>query len=174
MTRMKPSRNLRTLGLLLLGLLTAFAMTGCKGKESPPTPTPAPVTEKPAVPSDEITMDTVASVLGKAEAENSGVFELNKTDQELQVTYHFYRLHQRRMEEFLGPDLAPKIQALYKKFPSIDRVFFKVNAFIRTDGIQWKPYCTFVTTRKLIQETNWTDQLANDLFKVVQDLKYIE
>jgi uncharacterized protein YcfL len=174
MTDMKPSGNLKTLGLLLLGLLAAFAMTGCKGKESSQASIQAPAIEKPAVPSDEITMDSVAAILGRAGADQSGIFAFNKSGEELQVTYHFYRLHQRRMEPFIGPDLAPKIQALYKKFPSIDRVFFRVDAFIRTDDIQWKPYCTFVTTRKLMQETNWTNLLAKDFFEVVLELKYAE
>jgi hypothetical protein len=171
MISMKTSARRVFFGALFLGLIAALMITGCKGKGN----APAQAIEKPASSPEEITMDMAAAVLGKAEAENSGIFELGKRDEELRITYHFYRLHNRRgMEEFMGPDLAPKIQALYKKFPFIDRMFFEVDAFTRADGLQWKPYCTFVTTRKMIQETNWTDLLAKDFFKVVLDLKYAE
>ena len=70
--------------------------------------------------------------------------------------------------------MAPKIQALYRKFKSIDRVVFKVDVFERRDVIEWRNYCSFATTRRLIDETNWTSLLLKDFFKVVLELKYAE
>ena len=121
-----------------------------------------------------MTVDALASVLGKGEAENSGIVDVAKGENEAIISYHFYEARKKGMEERLGPDMAPKIQALYKKFKTIDRVVFKVDVFERRDVIEWRPYCSFATTRTLIDETNWTSFLLKDFFKVVLELKFAE
>jgi hypothetical protein len=170
---MRHHRFPRFLSFFILAVLAAFSLTACQRSEK--TAAPAPVSEKAAAPpAEELTLETLSSVLGKAEAENSGLFELTRGENEWIVTYHFYEARTKGMEERFGPDLAPKIQALYKKFKTIDRVMFKVDVFARRDAVEWRPYCSFVTTRKLIDETNWTNLLLKDFFKVVLELKYID
>lgn len=163
-------------GIVLVSVLAALALTACRGREKTEAPAvPAPAAEKAVVsPSEELNTEALSAVLGKAEAENSGVFDVATRENELVVTYHFYEARRKGMEDRIGPDMAPKIQALYKKFSTIDRVVFKVDLFERRDVIEWRPYCSFATTRKLIDETNWTSLLLKDFFKVVLELKYAE
>jgi hypothetical protein len=170
---MKNHRAFHLYAFLGLAVLAVLSLAACQRGEK--TAAPAPAAEKAAAPpAGELTLETLSSVLGKAEAENSGIFDLTKSENELTVTYHFYEARTRGMEERFGPDLAPKIQALYKKFKTIDRVAFKVDVFARRDAIEWRPYCSFVTTRKLMDETNWTNLLLKDFFKVVLELKFVD
>jgi hypothetical protein len=57
---------------------------------------------------------------------------------------------------------------------ALEYLHFQIDAFERRGEIEWKPYCTFVTTRKLIQETNWTNLPAKGFFQVVLELKYAD
>jgi len=164
------------LGIVLVAVLAALTLTACQGREKTGAPAvPAPAAEKTVnTSSEELNTEALSAVLGKAEAENSGVFDVAKGENELVVTYHFYEARKRGLEDRLGPDMAPKIQALYRKFKTIDRVVFKVDLFERRDVIEWRPYCSFATTRKLIDETDWTSLLLKEFFKVVLELKYAE
>jgi hypothetical protein len=156
----------------VLAVAAALSLSACRGQKSE-APAAAAI-ETPAAPSEDLSVESLSAILGKAEAENSGVFESAKRNDELVVTYHFYEARKKGMDDRIGPDLAPKIQLLYRKFKSIDRVVFKVDVFERRDVIEWRPYCSFVTTRKIIDETNWTSLLLKDFFKVVLEMKYAE
>ena len=170
---MKKHRWVSVLALLGLVVLAALTLAACKGGEK--AAAPAPALEKTAAPAvEEPTLEALYGILGKGEAENSGIVDLAKGENELIVTYHFYEARKKGLEDRIGPDMAPKIQALYRKYQSIDRVVFKVDVFERRDVIEWRNYCSFATTRRLIDETNWTSLLLKDFFKVVLELKYAE
>ena len=162
--------NLRILGFLALIIWATFFMSACKGKEK----AEAPATEKTGLQAEDISLDTISAVLGKPEAEKSGIFDLGKSENELQIVYHFYTPEPKDIDDDIGADLASKIQELYKKFKTVDRVAFAIHVFHAGLSVEWKPYCTFVMTRKVINETNWTDLLATEFFKVVLELKYAE
>jgi len=93
---------------------------------------------------------------------------------ELIVTYHFYEARKKGLDERMGQDLAPKIQALYRKFPGLHRITFKIEVYEQRDVVLWRPYCSFVTTRKIIDDTDWTSLLLKDFFGIVQELAYAE
>ena len=170
---MKKHRSMSVSALLGLAVLAALTLAACQGGEK--AAAPAPAAEIVAAPAgEEPTLEALYGILGKGEAENSGIVDLAKGENELVVTYHFYEARKKGLEERIGPDMAPKIQALYRKFKSIDRVVFKVDVFERRDVIEWRNYCSFATTRRLIAETNWTSLLLKDFFKVVLELKYAE
>jgi len=170
---MKNHRYVSALALFGLAALAVLALAACQGGEKIAAPAP-PVEKTVTPPAEELSLEALYGILGKAEAENSGIFDLSKGENEMIVTYHFYEARKKGMEDRIGPDMAPKIQALYRKFKSIDRVVFKVDVFERRDVIEWRPYCSFATTRRLIDETNWTSLLLKDFFKVVLELKYAE
>jgi hypothetical protein len=168
---MRLHRSPRLILFLGLAVLAALSLAACRGQEK--AAVPAPAVEKAAVsPAEELAVEALSSVLGKGEAENSGITDAIKGENELTIIYHFYEARKQGLEDRIGPDMAPKIQALYRKFKTIDRVVFKVDIFERRDVIEWRPYCSFATTRKLIDETNWTNFLLKDFFKVVLELKY--
>jgi hypothetical protein len=168
MHQFESRNNLRILGFLALIIWATFFMSACKGKEK----AEAPATEKTALQAEDISLDTISAVLGKPEGDKSGIFDLDKSENELQVNYHFYTPEAKDIDDDIGLDLAPKIQELYKKFKTIDRVAFVIHVFHAGLSAEWEPYCSFAMTRKVINETNWTDLLATEFFKVVLELKY--
>jgi hypothetical protein len=131
--------------------------------------------EENAAPAAEVVdLASVTPVLGKAEGEKSGLFDLEKAGVELQVSYHFYTTETSDINDDIGAEIAPKIRELYKKFKTIDRIVFSVQVPRPASLDQWKSYCSFATTRKIIEETDWTNLLATDFFRVVLDLKITE
>jgi hypothetical protein len=155
---------------LLMMVSIAFVLAACKSNEPAGTAT----AEKAGTPGETINLATVSDILGKGHDEYSGVFDLAKGDTEYWIVYHFYTPEAKDIDDDIGVDLAPKIQSLYKKFKTIDRIQFTIHAFHAGSSLEWKPYCSFILTRKIINETNWTNLLATEFFKVVQDLHYAE
>jgi hypothetical protein len=139
-------------GALALVVLATISIPACKG-------------EAPAK-SEEISIDTLAAVLGKAEGANSGISELSKTPDGLVINYHLYLPEQKDFDALIGTDLAPKIQNLYKIFKSIDKVTFTVETGVVANPPSLEPYCSFDMTRRIYEQTNWTNLLARDLFKI--------
>ncbi len=144
------------LSFLVLAFLIAILMPACKEKEGT-----SPQAER-------ITLETFAAVLGQAEAQTSGITELQKTDQGLVVTYHLYLSQPQDFDALIGSDLAPKVEQLYKTFTSIDKVKFAVETPDLAETGRWQPYCSFQMTRKIYNQLNWSNLLAHDLFKVCE------
>jgi hypothetical protein len=137
-----------------LVILTAISISACKGK------TGAPAAVEP------LSLDAVTEVMGKASAQVSGVHELTKTADGYEINYHLYLPTAQDFDREIGADLAPKIERLYKTFPSLDLVTFSVETPDVANTSEWRPYCAFDMTRKVYQQLNWTNLLARDLFKV--------
>lgn len=111
------------------------------------------------------------SILGRAEAQKSGAFDVQKGTDEILVVYHFYVIDPNTMDRGFGRSMAHRIRELYRELKDIDRVAFDV--YIPTEGDEpWRPYVHFAVTRKIIEETDWTKLLDVDFFQVVLDLKY--
>lgn len=153
---MKKKSTSLLLSFLVLAFLITILMPSCKKKEETPTQ------------AKQITLQTFAEVLGKAQAETSGIADLQKTDQGLVVTYHLYLPQPQDFDALIGDDLAPKVEQLYKTFPSIDKVKFAVETPDPAETGRWLPYCAFNMTRKIYNQLNWTNLLARDLFKVCE------
>jgi hypothetical protein len=151
---MKKKRISLSVSVLFLAFLTAVCLPACKEKEGTPAPAKG------------ITLETFAAVLGNAEAQNSGITELEKTDQGLVVNYHLYLAVPQDFDQLIGKELAPKIEKLYKTFEGIDNVTFDVATPDPAGTGEWRPYCSFDMTRKIYSQLNWTNLLAADLFKV--------
>jgi hypothetical protein len=171
MSLLKEKALFRLAFAAVLGGAIVLGLGACNANE----PAGTPEAQKPAAAAPEL-VDTasVAEVLGKADAENSGVFDVVRGDTEYWIVYHFYTPEAKDIDDDIGIDIAPKIQALYQKFKSLDRVHFVVDVFHAGLSVDWAPYCSFVTTRKIIDETDWTNFLAADFFKAVLELNHVE
>lgn len=145
-----------SLSFLFLAFLIVIFMPACKGKEATPTK------------AERITLQTFAAVLGKAEAQTSGIADLEKTDQGLVVSYHLYLPQLEDFDEIIGKEFAPKVELLYKTFTNIDKVKFDVETPDEARTGKWEPYCSFRMTRKIYNQLNWSNLLAKDLFKVCE------
>jgi hypothetical protein len=158
-------KGFELLGLLFLCFLVLLAVQACQKVEK---------TEAAA----EKTAETAAapapdfySILGKAEAQKSGAFDVQKGTEETLVVYHYYVTDLNAFDKEFGRFMAHRIRKLYRELKDIDRIAFDV--YIPTEGDEpWRPYVHFAVTRKIIEETDWTKLLDVDFFQVVQDLKY--
>jgi hypothetical protein len=153
--------------LMLAGALTIF-LPACKGQPQ----AEAPAAEKASAQPEVIDIQTLSTILGKAEADHSGIFDLTKGDNELWIVYHFYTPEMSDIDDDIGVEMAPKIEELYKKFKDIDRTVFVVQVSHPDSPLEWEPYCSFVMTRKVAKETDWGNLLAAELFKICQDIQY--
>ena len=165
MIKPDAKNSLKFFGFLMLAFSLMIFMPACKGQQR----TEAPAAEKAP---EEISVQSLATVLGKAEAEHSGIFDLTKGNDELWIIYHFYTPEMSDIDDDIGVEMAPKIQELYKKFKDIDRTVFVVQVSHPDSPLEWQPYCSFVMTRKVVRETDWGNLLAAELFKICQDIQY--
>jgi hypothetical protein len=169
MRKLVPRVFLKVLLILVVGGAAVGMLAGCKTNESG-----APASGKTSVQAEPISQAAISEVLGKASAENSGIFDLIKGDTEYWIDYHFYTPEAKDIDDDIGMDIAPKIQALYKKFKTLDRVHFVIIVYHAGLSVEWTPYCSFVTTRKMINETDWANFLAPNFFRIVQELAYAD
>jgi hypothetical protein len=167
-----PTRRPSIVSYLVgLALLAGIAGTACRERQKPAGP--APATAAPAIPPaiEDPTLETLYGILGQAEAANAGVSGLQGGAPEWVVTYRFPAAREKGLEERLGAEMAPKIQALYDRYRDLDRVVFKVEVFEKRDPDAWKPYCSFVTTRRSIDDIDWINLPLTDFIKRVSELK---
>jgi hypothetical protein len=152
--KMKEKRVSFLWSFLFLAFLTAIIIPACKEKESTPAE------------AEEITLQTFAEILGKAEKQTSGIAELERTSEGFVVNYHLYLPEPQDFDDLIGKELAPRIKELYRTFTTIDEVTFAVETPDIVRPGEWRPYCSFYMTRKIYNQLNWTNLLASDLFKV--------
>jgi len=167
MSQLNFPRVFRVFGLLFLAAVLTFSLSACKQKAKPDE-----AVQEVGIEPERVTVDSIAAVMGKPEADKSGIFDLGKGENEVQIIYHFYTTEPKDIDDDIGREMGPKIRDLYKKFKKIDRVEFLISILDPDKHVDWVPYCTFVLTRKVINETDWTKLLDDDFFKVVQELKY--
>jgi hypothetical protein len=163
------SGALRLLGWFVIAIMAVTFFAACK---SPEKTAETAAKKEDAVAAESISLSALADPLGKAEAEKSGVFDATMSDNQLQVTYHFYTPERKDIDDDIGIEMAPKIRAMYKAFKTIDRVAFRILVMRWHVDTMWTPYCSFVVTRKIVQETDWTKLLDTEFFKAVLELTY--
>jgi hypothetical protein len=153
----KRKGSLYILGLLALAGLAAVMAPACKAK--------APAS------AENITLEAVVAVMGRASGSSSGVSELTKSGDSYTINYHLMLPSQNDFDTLIGSDLAPKIEQLYKTFKTLDNVTFTVETGDISNPANVQPYCSFDMTRRIYNQLNWTNLLARDLFKVCK-VKY--
>ena len=149
---------LKISGYLAIAALVAAGAYFCKGKESSDL--------------SGITMDSLADVMGKAGGSGSGLVDMAREGDEIRLTYLLYVPDRSMLDQLIGADLAPKIRGLYGKFKGIDRVVLSVETAMSGSVPPGVPYCSFVMTRKIYNETNWSGMLDRELFKICREVTY--
>ncbi len=148
----------RLLGWAALAVLATALTVACQGKKSGSSPSAAGV--------DEVTVDTVKPILGTANEYASGVLDVTEGNGEVIIAYRYYDADLRNYEADFAMEMASKLQALYKRFKTLDRIHFQVTANTATAPELWQPFAEFVVDRKTIEEIHWTGFLA----KYLEDL----
>jgi len=166
---MKPSKKVFVILFTGAALSGFLSLTSCK-KEGP---APAAEAAKPVASAPVLSADPIYAVLGKADADVSGAADIQIGEEGITVNYHYYLAKEQEFDKTIGPHIAPKIRDLYAKVKEVDNAVFEVS--ISDLGAEaWKPRIRFAVDRKLIQETDWTNLLDIDFFKVVKDLKVFD
>jgi hypothetical protein len=153
---------------LMFLFLVLFSM--CKSSEK----TEAEEVEKEEKAATEIlSVEKLIPIFGDTTGTHSGIFDLSQSQEELLISYNFYISEISEFDEEIGTDMAPKIQKFYEEFKTPDRVAFRV--YVPGSGEEpWRQYVFFVVTRKLVEQTEWTNLLAIEFLRTVEELKYYE
>lgn len=120
-----------------------------------------------------ITKEMLKPIFGEGEGSISGMIDVEQTLDELQISYYLAVEDLSTFDEEIEKDLAPKLPALYEKFPEIDRTAFTVNV-PQMGEPPYRPYVSFAVTRKLVEETEWSNLLELEFFEVVLDVEYYD
>ena len=152
--------GLRGLGLAVLAGLALWGSVACRS-------------EKPAPPKTEdmLSLAALTPAFGEAKDTASGLADFTQSDREVILSYHLYLADRSNADAEIARDLAPKIRRLYGHFKSVDRASFEVSLPDEASPSGWKPYVSFVLTRKIVKETGWSDLLDTDLLAVAIDVK---
>jgi hypothetical protein len=151
-------RRTRFLGLILLSFTMITFLGACKGKTVEEA--------KPIAAEKVVSLDTLKPIFGEAKEDMPGVQDVAKGEGEVIIAYRYYDADAQNIDNDMVAELAPKIQALYKNFKTLDRVAFQVTVNGAAPG-EWKPYSRFVLTRKIVDEIQWSGILAEDFLKSV-------
>jgi len=116
---------------------------------------------------DSITLNEVKAVLGTANDFASGVLDVTQGNEELIIAYRYYDADLQNFETDFATEIAPRVQALYKRFKSLDRVRFQVTANTASARELWQPFTEFALDRKTVEEIRWTGFLAKYILDLV-------
>lgn len=157
------SHPAKLIGIAVLALMIVGSLAGCKGKKSDEL--------KPIAEQEEFTLDALKPVLGEAREDTSGILDVSGDANELIISYRYYDDDQKNYDDDMVRELGPKIEALYAKFKTLDRVAFQLTTNNPLVPGEWKPYVKFALNRKMVDELEWSGILTADFFKSVIELK---
>ncbi len=153
----------KLIGIAILALVIIGLTSGCKGKKGEEV---TPVEEQ-----EIFTLDALKPVLGEAREDVSGILDVTGDANELVISYRYYDADLVNFDDDMVKELGPKIEALYLKFKTLDRVVFQVTANNPEAPGEWKPYANFAVNRKIVSELEWSGILTADFFQNVLDFK---
>ena len=156
---MRTERFMMAAAVVALAVLAAVGAPACRGRKSPAVPG-GPL-------SGEITLDGVKAVLGTANDYASGVLDVSRGSDELIIAYRYYDVDQQNYETDFASELAPRVQALFKRFPTLERVRFQVTANNPVTAGLWESFAEFELDRKTVEEIHWTGFLARYILDLV-------
>jgi len=141
---------------ILLSLTMIAFLGACKGKTVEEV--------KPLVLAEIVSLETLKPILGEAKEDVPGVLDVTQNGGEVVINYRYFDADLQNIDNDMVTELAPKIQALYKNFKTLDRVVFRISINGVTPS-EWKPYSGFALTRKIVGEIQWSGILAEDFVR---------
>jgi len=162
---------------LFLGCLLVLFLGGCKAKQKAEAEkVKAEKTNSEAIKFENeiLTLATLRPIFGEAKDDRPGIYDAISSDNEIIIAYRFYTTEIKDIDDDIALDLVPKIENFYKTFKTPDRLYFGIYVARPTSLGRWNPYCSFLVTRKIMRQADWTTLILKDFFKIVQELKYAE
>jgi hypothetical protein len=149
-------------GYIFLGLVAVCFLAVCKSQKSEEL--------KPVAEQEVYTLDTLQPVFGVAAEDHSGILDVTGDANTLIISYRYYDDDMKNYDDDMVKELAPKIDAMYKKFKGLDHVVFNLTTNDPLSPGTWKEYMSFGLRRKVVEEVGWSGILTDDFFKRVIDL----
>lgn len=122
---------------------------------------------RPSQAAEMITLEGVKAVLGTANDYASGAIDLSKGNEGITIAYRYYDADTENYETDFASEIAPKIQALYKKYSSLDTIHFRVTTNSASPPPLWKPFVNFTVDRKTVDGIRWTGFLTRYLLELI-------
>jgi hypothetical protein len=117
---------------------------------------------------DELTLPEMRTMLGMPRDDSSGISDFSQGDNgEIIIAYQYYDVDQDNYETDFASEIAPRIQAMYKKFKNLDRVRFEIFTNNPDATPLWKPFSQFTMDRKTLEKLHWTWFVARDILDQV-------
>jgi len=117
---------------------------------------------------DELTLPEMRTVLGTPRDDSSGISDFSQGDDGgIIIAYHYYDVDRDNYETDFASEIAPKLQALYKKYKNLDRVTFEIVTNNPDAPPLWKPFSEFTMDRKTLEKLHWTWFVARDVLDQV-------
>jgi len=117
---------------------------------------------------EELTLPELRSVLGTPRDDGSGVSDYSLGGQgEVIIAYRYYDIDLDNFETDFAAEIAPKLQTLYRRFKSLDRVRFEIVANEPSAAPPWKPFSAFTMDRATIEKLRWTWFVSRDVLDQV-------
>ena len=117
---------------------------------------------------DELTLPDLRAILGTPKDDSSGVSDFSRIESgDIIVAYHYYDVDQDNYETDFASEIAPRIQAMYKKFKNLDRVRFEIVTNNPAAPPLWKPFSQFSMDRQTLEKLHWTWFVARDILDQV-------
>jgi len=148
------------IALAALVVLVMVGAAACKSERSA-----APKVKR------ELSLSLLKPVFGEARDARSGLADFSESDEGIILSYHLYLPDRTDADREIARELAPMVRRLYGRFDSVDRASFEVSLPDMSSPDGWKPYVSFVLTRKIVKESGWSELLDTDLLKVAVDVK---
>jgi hypothetical protein len=160
-------KNFSLVWILVVAFFLIANLGACKSEQK--------MEEKAEEKAEEIIInkEMLTPIFGEGGGSASGILDAEQTLDELQISYYLFTEDISTFDDDIERELAPKIPALYEKLPEIDNVLFTVN-IPQMGEPPYKPYVSFAVTRKIVEETEWSNLLELEFFDVVMDVKYYD
>jgi hypothetical protein len=137
------------IGCAFIVFLFAALPAACRAKKAGPAPGVEPMT-----------LDEVKTVFGVANDYASGAVDLTNGATEVIVAYRYYDVDLQNYEADFSAEVAPKVQAFFRKFKTVDNLHLQVMANDASTPGLWKPFSEFTLDRKTVEKIQWTGLLA--------------
>lgn len=159
-------RNVSRLGFTILIAAAVLLAVGSAAAQQAPAANPKKAVEG-------LTLEDVRSVLGTPGDDTSGVSDFSLAQGgAIIIAYRYYDVDEDNYETDFASEIAPKLQALYRRFKSLDRLRFEIITNNPEAPPLWRPFSQFEMDRKTLEKLRWTWFVARDIVdQVVRNKK---
>jgi hypothetical protein len=154
---MRAESRAKTAGLVLVAL-AVVCLAACQNRKAPSARTVA---------DGELSLADARSALGTAGDYASGVVDVTHGSGVLIISYRYYDADLENYETDFASEIAPRIQALFREYRTLDRIRLQVTSNSPVTSGLWQHFADFELDRRTVEEIHWTGFLARYILDLV-------